>query len=487
MVRHGYRGTIVTSLSPIEAEVFLDLRSRLEIEAIRQSVSRLRPADLEALRADIERMERAAENDDSYALFEADLEFHMRLFRLANLPALVPILVRCSVYNHRNKIAHSRQVHSLMETARRHHEIVDALECGDPVDVERIMRHHVLRCFGEETGMGGRDGLDTMRRPMPVEDSDLTALASMSPEVAKGWFARISERWNHFDRDRFVIERLEIPPKPLSKGAAGPLPATRIVRADKAARPAGVILYFHGGGWAIGSSETDIGLMAKLADETGCAVIGLDFRLSAEAPHPAGLNDCVWGWHWLCSTLPDDLPRFVAGDFTGANYALAMLLDLRNAGEVAPDGAMLFCGVYSEDLATASFRDLSESGYRPTAEMMRWHFRSRAIGRRHDPRDPRVSPLHADLSGLPPVLVIAAALDPLRDDSYRLAERLAESESPVVFKLHDGAVHGFMRTAETLPQTKAAFRDVAVFAREIASKINTRAGDGVPSGGDHQS
>jgi len=174
VVRHGYRGTVVTSLSPIEAEVFLDLRSRLEIEAVRQSASRLRGDDFKALRDDIAAMEAAAAAEDSYALFEADLEFHMRLFRLANLPALVPILVRCSVYNHRSKIAQSRQSRALTETARRHHEIVDALEGGGPADVERVMRHHVLRCFGNEveimsdalSSAVGDAGTDRPRREM---------------------------------------------------------------------------------------------------------------------------------------------------------------------------------------------------------------------------------------------------------------------------------------------------------------------------------
>jgi len=207
--------------------------------------------------------------------------------------------------------------------------------------------------------------------------------------------------------------------------------------------------------------------MARLANLSGCAVIGLDFRLSIDAPHPAGLNDCIWGWRWLRSNIMRDLRWFVSGDFTGANLALATLLDLRNAGEMMPDGALLFCGVYSEDLSTDSFREFGGGGYGPTVEMMRWHFRSRSLGGRHNPRDPRVAPLHADLSGLPPILVVAAALDPLRDDNRRLAEQLAEYETPVTFKLYDGVVHDFIRMADVLPEAMTALHDAAAFTRGI--------------------
>jgi acetyl esterase/lipase/DNA-binding GntR family transcriptional regulator len=483
VMRQGYRGTSVTSISPIEAQVFLDLRSRLETEAVRQSINKLRPDDFIALRAIIDAMEAAALRDDNYALFEMDLEFHMRLFRVANLPALVPILIRCSVYNHRNKIAQSKQSRALIETARRHHKIVDALERGDVDAVEEIMRRHVLSCFGAEE----EPAIESVRPPprmspamdaiftrIRAEDSHLPNVTRLPMGEARKQFDRGAERWNRIDVARFDIERFDIPNNPLAQASA--LGAVRIVAKNKASTPDGTIVYLHGGGWVFGNTRTHLGRMARLAELSGCTVIGLDYGLAPEAPYPAGLNDCGWAWRWLRARATDSRPWFVAGDSSGANLALAMMLDLRNLGEVLPNAAMLFYGVYSPDHTTESHRLFGRGEFGLTSEEMAWFWTQYLSGGSHNPHNPRISPLHADLTGLPPFLVTAAGLDPLRDDSVRLAQRLLGTDTPFEFKTYEGVVHGFMKMSDELPEAMTAFQDAAAFVKNTIARLNADGG-----------
>ncbi|MDR3435325.1 alpha/beta hydrolase fold domain-containing protein [Telmatospirillum sp.] len=481
--RQGYRGTSVTLISPIEAQVFLDLRSRLEVEAVRQSISKLRLEDFKALRSIIKAMEEAAARDDNYALFEQDLEFHMCLFRVANLPALVPILVRCSVYNHRNKIAQSRPLRALMETARRHHEIVGALETGDAAEVENVMRRHVLSCFGaDDTLPTENGGLPSQMSPsmeavftrIQAEDRHLPEITRLAPAEAKQQFIRCNERWNRIDARRFEIEHFDIPNNPLGRTSAPALPAMRIVSKDRPPSSVGTILHVHGGGWTFGCNQTHLGAMARLAELTGCAVIGLDYSLAPEGPFPAGLNDCGWGWRWLRARASDSGPWFFAGDSSGANLALAMLLDLRNLGEIMPNAALLFYGVYSPEDSTESHQLFGQGEFGLTTEKMAWYWKQYLSGAHRNPLDPRVSPLLADLSGLPPLLVTAAGLDPLRDDSVRLAQRLLKANSPFEFKVYEGVLHGFMQMSGILPEAMTAFQDAAAFVRDIIATSDTK-------------
>jgi len=488
VARQGYRGTSVTSISPIEAQVFLDLRSRLEMEAVRQSISKLQPADFRALRAIIKEMEAAAERDDNYALFEKDLEFHMGLFRVANLPALVPILVRCSVYNHRNKIAQSKPLRALMETARRHHEIVEALEKGDIDGVENVMRQHVLSCFGMEDRHspfpshrrpGMSPSMEALYTRVQAEDRHLPDPTRIPINDARQQFIGSHERWNRIDKSRFDIEYFDIPNNPLGRTSASALGMMRIASKDRMTGAAGTIFHIHGGGWTFGCNQTHLGAMARLADLTGCAVIGLDYSLAPEAPFPAGLNDCSWGWRWLRAKAADQGPWFFAGDSSGANLALAMLLDLRNLSEIMPDAALLFYGAYSTDTATESHQLFGQGEFGLTTEKMAWYWKNYLCGPHHNALDPRISPLFAELSGLPPLLVTAAGLDPLRDDSVRLAQRLLKTNTTFEFKVYEGVLHGFMQMSDALPEAMTAFQDAAAFVRNIiAAKSEMDRGTG---------
>ena len=468
IVRNGYRGTVVSPVSEDEAQECLDIRARLEARGALRALPRLDSAALEALREWVRRMEAAAARDDTYALFESDQEFHKALFRASGLPALLPILERCSLYGHRFKMTQTTTVRTLAETASRHWAIVDALERRDPAVVERIVSHHVLSVIGDLPSAATElaPALPSLMSPtmkaifdrIADEDRHLPNPMQIPVADARRQFERTTERWNRFDRKRYTIDRFTIP------GPGHAIPALRIARKGNGRK--GTLMYLHGGGWVFGSTETHLGAMARHADLTGLTVIGIDYGLAPEAPFPEGLNDCVTAWRWLRAgnhAMRLAAPWFLAGDSSGANLALALMLDLRDSREPMPDAGLLYYGVFAPDHTTESHRMFGQGQFGLTSDKMAWYRNHYLSGKHTDASDPRVSPVYADLAGLPPLYVNAAGLDPLRDDSLLLARRLVEAGARFQFKVHEGVNHGFMQMSSELPEALTAFEDAATF------------------------
>lgn len=469
IVRKGYGGTIVTPTSATEARAFLGLRAHLEAQALAHSLPRIGPEQIEVLSALVRQMEAAAGAGDEYGLFELDQQFHATLFHWAEMPSLVPVLTRCSLYNHRNKIALDAAPRSLLETARRHWRIVAALESGKSAEAERVLRHHIESVVGDDEAarsapprMAPR--LAALWQRVQAEDARLPDITALPLDAARRQFEAINTRWNELKPGRHRIEPFNIPAPPRPQRAAGKGLGALRIEADK--RRPGTILYLHGGGWVFGSVQTHRGAMARLAELTGCAVVGIDYGLAPEAPFPHGLNDCLWAWRWLRSHAADEAtPWVIAGDSAGANLALSAMIELRDAGEALPDAALLFYGVYSADHSRPSHMRCGDGSFGLSSAKMAWYRRHYLAGGRGHADDPRVSPLHADVAGLPPLLVTGAELDPLFDDSAALAKKLAETDTPFEFRRYAGMNHGFMQMASALPEARQAFRDAAAFLR----------------------
>jgi acetyl esterase/lipase/DNA-binding GntR family transcriptional regulator len=475
IVRQGYRGTVVTEISPEEEQVLFDLRVMLEVQSARRALDYVTKQDLERLERIIDEMEEAAARDDSYALFEAELDFHIALLDIARLPALQRILNLCSVCIHRIKIARSRNVQSLLETARRHRVVTSALAEGDAGEVERVMREHIRRTNDaadvrprgarSSDGRFSPDMLAVFQR-LKEEDAGLPDITSLPLDAARRQFDATNRRWNRIDADAFDITNFSIP------RADDSIAAVRIVSKDEA--PWGTILHIHGGGWVFGNNRTHLGAMTRLAAASGCAVIGIEYALAPEAPFPAGLNDCAWAWRWLRAGQRhvEDLsgPWFLAGDSAGANLALSLMLDLRYAGEQMPAAAALFYGNFAPGNDSLSHERFGGGEFGLTSAKMAWYRQQYLSGRQNNSLDPRVSPLLADLSDLPPLLVTAAGLDPLRDDSTVLAQSLTGTNTAFEFRVYEGVVHGFMQMAEVLPEARKAFEEAGEFIRRFGGR-----------------
>jgi acetyl esterase len=475
IVRRGYRGTVVTEISPEEEQVLFDLRVMIEVQTARSALDNLRKQDLERLEQIIDEMEEAAGHDDSYALFEAELEFHMALLDIARLPALQRILNLCSVCIHRIKIARSRNVQSLLETARRHRVVTRVMADGDADEVERVMREHIRRtndaADARPRGASVDDGrfspnmLAVFQR-INDEDAGLPDITLLPLGAARQQFDATARRWNRIDAGAFDITTFSIP------RADDSIAAVRVV--PKGVLPWGSILYIHGGGWVFGNNRTHLGAMTRLATASGCAVIGIEYALAPEAPFPAGLNDCAWAWRWLRAGQRHaaDLagPWLLAGDSAGANLALALMLDLRYAGEQMPAAATLFYGNFAPGNDSLSHGRFGGGEFGLTSAKMAWYRQQYLSGRQNNPFDSRVSPLLADLSDLPPLLVTAAGLDPLRDDSTVLVQSLGATNTTFEFRVYEGVVHGFMQMGEVLPEARKAFEEAGEFIRRFGRR-----------------
>lgn len=474
IVRQGYRGTSVSSITPTESQIFLELRTMLETQAARLSLKRIDESALTALRHIVEEIEAAATNEDPYAVFEKDLAFHMRVFEIADLPALVPVLMRCSMYNHRNKISQTDKPRALTETARRHRKIVEALAAGNADVVEEVVRHHVVSVFGTpEPDAAPRRAEDLMSESMrevfayiAADEAGFADPVTLPPADGRKQFVARSRKWNQIDARRFAIERFVIPANPLARTEGRDVPAVRVKTAGS--QPAASVLYLHGGGWTFGSPETHLGTMSRIADLSGCEVVGIDYALAPEAPFPAGLNECTWSWRWLQAqenSHNTQRPWFLAGDSSGANLALAMMLDLRQIGEALPDAAAFINGAFIEESNSESHRLFGGGDFGLSTARMAWFWNNYHAAGYPEFARTRMFPTEADLNGLPPLLVIAAGLDPLRDDSVKLVKTLAGTSTPFEFRQHAGVIHGFIQMYDRLPEARQAIGEVAAFFR----------------------
>jgi acetyl esterase/lipase/DNA-binding FadR family transcriptional regulator len=472
IVRNGYRGTMVTPVSPTEGPLFLKLRAQLETDALRLSLPRLTPAHLEALRALVREMEAAAGAGDEYLLFELDQRFHVTLFQIAELPSLVPVLTRCSLYNHRNKIALDVAPRTLMETAQRHWAIVQALESGSLAEAERVLRHHVESVVDRDPPRDApprmAPALEALFKRVGAEDAHLPDITTLPLDAARRQYEAVNVRWNA-RVPKGAAQRSQAFTIPSPAGA--PIDALRVQPPGGARGAHGTIVHLHGGGWVLGNNRTHFGAMARLAERCACTVVGIDYALAPEHAFPQGLNDATWAWRWLrAQDAHARGPWLLAGDSAGANLALSLMLDLRHAGEPMPDAALLFYGVYDADHETASHRRCGDGTFGLSSAKMDWYRNHYlAAGARAD--DPRVSPLQAhSLGGLPPLLVTAAAVDPLHDDSVALVARLSREGVRHRFIDYPGLHHGFMQMAGFLPEADRAFSDAGAFVRDLRAE-----------------
>lgn len=207
-----------------------------------------------------------------------------------------------------------------------------------------------------------------------------------------------------------------------------------------------IVLYFHGGGFVVGSLDTHDGPCRKLAAETGYPVCSIDYRLAPEHHFPAAVEDCYAAIEWLAGTATsfdaDPQRLVVAGDSAGGNLAASTSLLARDRD--GPDIArqVLIYPVTGDARETESYRKNAE-GYFLTAETMDW-FVDCYFETEIDQGNIYAAPRRAyDLSGLPPATIVTAGYDPLRDDGAAYARRLADADVPIEYRNFDGLIHGF--------------------------------------------
>jgi acetyl esterase len=239
--------------------------------------------------------------------------------------------------------------------------------------------------------------------------------------------------------------------------AAGPLPA---------------YLHVHGGGFAVGELDSLDRWKREIAMEAGMVVVGLEYALAPEHPYPTAVNQVLAALRWMrdegAAHGIDGSRLGIGGDSAGGNLALNALLRLRDAGEAGPLFGAIIYGMLSAQHDTPSHRDLGDGRFGLSTARLDW-FWSRYLPDAALRQDAGAAPLHARLEGLPPLLLLAAALDPLLDDTLNLAPKLAAAGVEHEMLVIDGVPHGFIGQTALLPQARSALQEVVGGLRRYLS------------------
>jgi acetyl esterase/lipase len=210
----------------------------------------------------------------------------------------------------------------------------------------------------------------------------------------------------------------------------------------------GVYLHIHGGGWVFGSADGQDERLWRLAEQARLAVVSVDYRLAPEHPFPAGPDDCEAAARWLVkhAAAEFDTERLlIGGESAGAHLSVVTLLRLRDRHGItgAFRAAHLLFGPYDLSM-TPSQRAFGPRQLLSNTDTIRGSYELFTPGMREEQRrNPEVSPLFADLTGLPPARIVVGTEDPLLDDSLFLAARWQAAGAPVQLGVVAGAMHGF--------------------------------------------
>ena len=247
-------------------------------------------------------------------------------------------------------------------------------------------------------------------------------------------------------------------------------------------RPAGsagtdtlpVLVYYHGGGWVIGDLDTHDVLCRSLANGAGCAVVAVDYRMGPEHRFPAAVDDVLAATRWVrdhAATFGVDPARLaVGGDSAGGNLAAVVAIAARDAGDLPIAFQLLIYPATDQRRGHASHTGNGE-GYLLTADTIRYYHDLYIDDPKHD-LDWRASPLlHADLSKLPPALVLTAGYDPLRDEGLDYARALTAAGNRATQICFERQIHGFITMGRVLEEANAAVR---VCAAELRHALTDR-------------
>ncbi len=231
------------------------------------------------------------------------------------------------------------------------------------------------------------------------------------------------------------------------------------------------LVYFHGGGWVWANVDTHDRMVREYAASGGVAVVSVDYALSPEAKFPTALQECAAVVRFVSEHGADwglDPTRIlVGGDSAGGNLALATALLLRDTGGPALRGILANYPVSDSRFDTPSYREFGAGAYGLSTERMAFYWNvyvPHDIDRLH----PLAAPLRADLTGLPPVMVLLAELDVLRSEGEALVAKLLASGVDTETATFAGVVHGFLRATATVQKARDAVAMAGRWMQRVA-------------------
>jgi acetyl esterase len=282
------------------------------------------------------------------------------------------------------------------------------------------------------------------------------------PEQRKGW-DEVCKLFRSPRPERLLVEDIDV------DGVH-----VRVFRPPgEAPKPA--VIYFHGGGWVLGSCETHDDMCAEMADGADVVVVLVDYRLAPEHPHPAQLEDSLKVLLWMRSAgraFGIDPDRIVgAGDSAGGQMTVGLCLALRDYGAPQLIGQVLIYPVLGTDVDTPSYIRNANAPCLTRPEMM--FYLSCFLGPEGNPNwsDPKANPNAAEnVEGLPPAFIAIASHDPLRDDGAIFAEKLKAARIPVTLREEPALTHSYMRARHVSEPAKKGFAAIVEALRSLGHR-----------------
>jgi acetyl esterase len=283
----------------------------------------------------------------------------------------------------------------------------------------------------------------------PLDDDSLKILKNIPLNPTRSVLPQIRQ-----------IENIEIP-SPI-------VPIKTRLYFPREANPLPVFVFFHGGGWALGSVDDYDNFCQEICYQTPCIVASIEYHLAPEYKFPQPLNDCYFATNWISQHIQqfggDPTRLAIGGDSAGGNLAAAVTLMARDKGTPKIHEQVLIYPVLNDQFDTLSYFIFAE-GYFLTRQMMQFFWMT-YLPQKIEGKNPYASPLQAlTLSNLPPALIVLANFDPLRDEGLAYAWRLHKDGVPVTLKRYH-SIHGFMNFAKELNVAHQSFQTIAQFLNQ---------------------
>ena len=225
-----------------------------------------------------------------------------------------------------------------------------------------------------------------------------------------------------------------------------------------------VILYVHGGGYVMGSAGSHRDMTGRLSQASGARVLSLNYRLAPEHPFPAPVDDSVAAYRWLLGQGIQASNIAIAGDSAGGGLALAALIAIRDAGEPVPAAGI---GISPwVDMEGTGESMTTRAAVDPVVQKEGLLGMAKLYLGGADPKDPLAAPLHANLAGLPPLLIQVGDSETLLDDATRITERARKADVDVTLKIWDEMPHVWHLFAPILPEGQQAIEEIGAFFKE---------------------
>lgn len=290
-----------------------------------------------------------------------------------------------------------------------------------------------------------------------AEFKDFVATLRAAPQLKDPTIEAVRENW-----DRVTARFQPAPDVCFTPVLAGGVPA-EWAEAPGIDRDR-IVLFFHGGGYNIGSVATYRGFAARLSRATGARVLSLEYRLAPEHPFPAAVDDTLAAYAWLIAAEASPERVAIIGDSAGGGLTFATAVRARDAGLAGP--AALVAISPSTDLAKTGVSIHERAHLDPLITLASTTAHAeRYLGAQGDPTHPLASPLYADLHGLPPTLVMVGTAEMLFDDSSRIAAKAAAAGVEIELDVWEDMIHIWPFFADILPEGAAAIDKIGRFVR----------------------